>query len=112
MDWAVSEAPKFDTSAEDLEKMLYRGSPQGLLDAMRLEVVQALNRDAKDEAESMMGLIGSASSWKKPVFPVSGKDLLSTGEEPGLAMGEKLKKLEEQWIESGFKLDREELLKS
>jgi hypothetical protein len=43
---------------------------------------------------------------------VTGKDLVSAGLEPGPEVGERLKALEERWVESGFALGRGELLSS
>ena len=47
---------------------------------------------------------------KRPVFVISGKDLLSLGYSAGPQMGKKLKLLEKKWINSGFVLTRQELL--
>ena len=48
--------------------------------------------------------------WSKPVFPIQGKDLLALGFKAGPALGARMKELEQTWIESEFKLSREELL--
>ena len=45
-----------------------------------------------------------------PKFPVSGNDLLQRGMRPGPKIGAELDRLEQQWIKSGFKLDRNALL--
>lgn len=47
---------------------------------------------------------------KRPVFMISGKDLLALGYTQGIEMGKKLKSLEKKWIKSGFTLTREELI--
>ena len=46
-----------------------------------------------------------------PRFPVDGRDLIRLGMRPGKALGEELDRLETLWIESGFSLEREQLLK-
>ncbi len=109
--WAASEAPNAGLSASQLEKQLYRGSPTGLLDAMKLEVVHLLNRDNPESAERMLKLIGHAAQWQKPDFPLAGKDLLEAGWDPGPEMGAELARLEALWVESGFELQKRELLK-
>jgi len=43
-------------------------------------------------------------------LPVSGQDLIARGLEPGPALGQALKRLESAWVESGFSLERNELL--
>lgn len=45
-----------------------------------------------------------------PAFPIKGNDLMEAGLKPGPAMGRKLHRLERDWIESGFRLNRKELL--
>jgi poly(A) polymerase len=45
-----------------------------------------------------------------PPFPVSGYDLAGLGFAPGPALGQELARLERTWIESGFALDKGELL--
>ncbi len=53
-----------------------------------------------------------ADSWERPVFPVSGKDLVAAGVAPGPAVGKRLRELEDRWVESGFSLSREALLQT
>lgn len=108
--WAVSTAPNSETAFGELEKLLYRGRQQGIVDAMKLGAVHLANRDNRDAAEEMIALIEHAQDWQKPVFPVSGKDLQGVGIKPGPEMGSLLKSLEERWIDSGFELERETLL--
>ncbi|MBK1793967.1 CCA tRNA nucleotidyltransferase [Devosia sp. WQ 349] len=43
-------------------------------------------------------------------LPVSGKDLMHHGLAAGPEMGQRLKKLEKAWVESGFTLSKDELL--
>lgn len=45
-----------------------------------------------------------------PLFPIRGRDLLEKGVAPNEKIGATLKLLENEWIESGFKMSREELL--
>ncbi len=47
-----------------------------------------------------------------PQFPISGRDLLQKGMRPGPRIGAELDRLEQKWIRSGFKLDRDALLSS
>ena len=44
-------------------------------------------------------------------FPIGGADLLALGLTPGPQVGFELGRLERLWIESGFALDREALIK-
>jgi len=47
---------------------------------------------------------------RPPKFPLSGGDLVALGMRPGPSLGIELSRLEKMWIESGFALDRENLL--
>ena len=108
--WARSQAPSHDINKDELAKHLYRGSQQGMIDAMRLEVVHLQNRDDETGSANMAKLVDFALTWQKPIFPVKGQDLLDAGMTPGKAVGERLAELETQWVESGFEIGREELL--
>lgn len=108
--WASSQVPPLDIANEELAKRLYRGSQQGLVDAMRLEVVHLQNRDDEAGAEKMAQMARFSEDWQKPVFPVKGQDLLDAGMNPGKALGGRLSELESLWVESGFEISKETLL--
>ena len=55
-------------------------------------------------------LLTRASAWARPVMPVKGADLLATGIAAGPEIGQRLSRLEDAWIASGFRLSREDLL--
>jgi poly(A) polymerase len=48
--------------------------------------------------------------WQAPTFPLSGHDLMALGVSKGPDLGQVLKRLEQEWIETGFSLDRDQLL--
>ena len=48
--------------------------------------------------------------WQAPSFPLGGNDVMALGELKGPEIGELLEVLELDWIGSGFRLDRDELL--
>ena len=108
--WADNPAPKPDISTADLEKLLYRGDAQGLVDSMKLEVVHLRGREEDAGADAMLKLIQHAQGWQRPEFPLQGKDLIAKGMVAGPEIGERLKRLEEAWVESGFELGKDELL--
>ena len=58
-------------------------------------------------------LLGLPTRWQAPVFPVRGADIIALlGEPKGVEIGSALRRLEQMWIESGFALDREQLLEA
>jgi tRNA nucleotidyltransferase/poly(A) polymerase len=48
--------------------------------------------------------------WQAPSFPIGGNDIMALGAFKGPEIGELLKRLEQDWIASGFALGRDELL--
>ena len=56
------------------------------------------------------GRFSKAATWRRPVFPVTGEDLLGLGFPPGPVFGQTLRRLEDAWIASGFELSRTALL--
>lgn len=48
--------------------------------------------------------------WAVPSFPVTGRDLMAQGCRPGPEMGERLRRMRTQWVQSRFVLTRDELL--
>ena len=57
-----------------------------------------------------LAAIRLARSWTAPEFPISGRDALTLGLEPGPDVGLALKAVEQTWIASSFALSRNELL--
>ncbi|PCI50109.1 MAG: hypothetical protein COB49_03975 [Alphaproteobacteria bacterium] len=51
-----------------------------------------------------------AENWTIPTMPVQGRDLIRAGFAAGPALGVKLKSLETAWVESDFRLSKQELL--
>ena len=46
-----------------------------------------------------------ARTWERPVFPVRGADLIRRGITPGPELGEKLREIENAWIENDYSMD-------
>jgi tRNA nucleotidyltransferase/poly(A) polymerase len=62
------------------------------------------------EAGGFSRLLKFAESWKAPEFPLKGGDLLTMGAKAGPNVGQLLKSLENEWVDSGFALERGALL--
>lgn len=52
----------------------------------------------------------SLRNWSVPVIPINGDDLIRSGVEPGRRLGVLLKDLQRTWMESGYRLSKQELL--
>jgi poly(A) polymerase len=87
-----------------LNEAAYR-HPAALADGVEVATVLAGWTDAGRSAVS-----DELQSLEVPRFPLSGTDLMARGYKQGEALGKELERLEQLWIESGFVMDREELL--
>ncbi|MCP4936803.1 MAG: CCA tRNA nucleotidyltransferase, partial [bacterium] len=115
LEWAKAELPNSAISKADLGKILYRDGRQAIHDRIRNEIVRQRhiardNDEALVKAETFANLLDWTSNWQRPVFPLKGRDLRKAGMDGGPQMGEELKRLEDEWVDSGFLKSREELL--
>jgi tRNA nucleotidyltransferase/poly(A) polymerase len=111
---AWAEAPEIDpaTGEGQLARMLYRHGQAGVRDRIDHALAREAEKGNLDAVEALRRLRGLAVAWQRPAFPVSGRDLVAAGVEPGPKVGERLRALEERWIESDFSLSRDALLAS
>ena len=113
--WALAPAPLPETAEGALARQLYGGDVQAIVDRLRLALASARGRAAEDdkalvEAGNHARQIGFALQWQRPEFPLKGADLKALGAVPGPELGALLKRLEQDWIASGFALERATLL--
>jgi poly(A) polymerase len=113
--WAATTPPKSDATLKALDAQLYRGEPPAIVDRLRLAVASARQRaltetEALAEAARLDALLRHSLGWTRPAFPLRGEDIKALGLAQGSAIGRLLKALEQEWLESGFNLDRDALL--
>ncbi|MEO9340207.1 CCA tRNA nucleotidyltransferase [Mesorhizobium sp. SB112] len=113
--WALARSPSPTMIESELAKILYRENEQGLKDRLHLLLASARAKAAESDAAMIEAggysrLLAFMKRWQRPVFPLNGADIAEFGIEPGKVFGETLKKLENEWVESGFSLDRDALL--
>lgn len=103
-----------DSSADTLDSGL-RGSS---VDAPTPATIRALaywhgKEAARDRAllfgadEDIAAMLQQLEGWEPPTFPLTGGDLIAQGMEPGPEVSETLKKLEREWVENGFQMERQ-----
>lgn len=56
------------------------------------------------------GAVRLAGSWRRPVFPLRGQDLIAAGLEPGPEVGKLMRAVEDWWVRNGFAAAREACL--
>jgi poly(A) polymerase len=92
---------------EAAKALLYRLGP----DAYRSRLLLAwADSGAPPDDASWRNALALPERWQAPAFPVGGNDVMALGEIKGPDIGELLKRLEQDWIASGFALDRDQLL--
>ena len=113
--WAASPVINDEISSAALNQLLYLHGADGIVTRLKLALAVARGKAEGDIAEmartARLGkLLDAAARWKKPAFPIGGADALQEGVPPGRQVGELLAKLELQWVESNFVMDRATLL--
>lgn len=92
---------------EAAKALLYRLGPDPYRSCLLLAWADA---DACPDDGEWRNALALPDRWQAPVFPIGGNDVMALGELKGPDIGELLKRLEQDWIESGFALDRDQLL--
>ncbi|MGB8818401.1 MAG: CCA tRNA nucleotidyltransferase [Rhizobiaceae bacterium] len=110
--WAQSGEAKTERTDKVLALELYRGEPQGLIDKIKLALATATEKQDAKAIGALLRQLAFAETWQKPVFPLSGIDMLTGGMDAGPEVGRRLKQLEEKWVASGFELTKAQLLDS
>ena len=102
---AVCAAPDLaaDAGERALTRAVYESGHDAVEGRLRLDEARS-GADADEALRFVRGL-------ERPVFPLKGRDLLQAGFARGPELGERLKALEQVWIDSGFALDRDALIK-
>jgi poly(A) polymerase len=113
--WAASVPAHHSTSDLALSKLAYAGDVSGLTYRLKHALASARARAAQEdgallEAGGYARLLRYIENWQKPEFPVKGSDFLALGAAAGPQLGECLKTLEAEWLDSGFRLERDALL--
>lgn len=107
LDWAETDYTPDDFADETrLARLIYLYGKEFALD--KLLLVQAAE---KRELPHNQEIIRFIEDMIMPVFPVRGKDVLDSGTADNRLIGDILKKLEKIWMDSGFLLNRDELLR-
>lgn len=113
--WAQAPGIEPDMDERVLAKLLYRHGRDGIEDRLKLSLATARGKAMTETSElyragGFSRLLGLAGKWEKPQLPVRGADLIEAGAKQGPELGSLLARLENEWIESGFALDRGALM--
>ena len=95
---------------KDLKKLSVYLEKELLLDLYLFKTAQNLPLLENINIDEIWQNIDFIDEYDPPIFPVNGDDLLKLGFE-GAKIGKTLTELKEKWVESGFKMGKNELLK-
>ncbi len=96
--------PEADMDAVTIRRMLYELGKRRFVELALLAAA-----DAGGEAP-FAAMLAQAESWTIPSLPVSGRDALALGIEPGPGVGDLLRAVETWWIDGDFSANREAAL--
>ncbi|MGF1461921.1 MAG: CCA tRNA nucleotidyltransferase [Maricaulaceae bacterium] len=108
LDLALRPDPELTAQSHPraIKAALYAFHAQAVADRLLLEWAKAPDHDVA----AWRAHLATVEHWERPVFPLSGEDLMAAGLTPGPRMGAALKALEGLWIRSEFTADKDRLM--
>jgi poly(A) polymerase len=89
-------------SIREVRKLLYRLGPERFRDRVFLHWAEDIK---PSNAIQWRALLALADAWQRPVFPLTGRDVMHAGVPEGPLVGKILNEVEEWWIDSDFTED-------
>lgn len=86
-------------SVPELQRVLYRQGQQRVRDLVRLRWAEDVKPSNAVQWRAELAII---DSWARPVFPLTGRDVMSAGVPEGPLVGRVMSEVEEWWIDSNF----------
>ncbi|AYD01694.1 CCA tRNA nucleotidyltransferase [Neorhizobium sp. NCHU2750] len=111
---AATPVPPDEVTDVGFARLLYRHGREGMVFRLKLALSSARAAAEGDplamrRSARLFQLLAAADKYQKPVFPLSGQDVISAGVPAGKRVGDILKQLEEFWIGRNFLPERPEL---
>ncbi|SCZ43716.1 CCA tRNA nucleotidyltransferase [Afifella marina] len=108
--WAETPEPESELSDALLARRAYSSGRRALTDRLFLALARDMEKDDERAVAARKRQLAFVRDYERPTFPLTGKDLLAAGYQPGPELGKLLNELEERWLEVDFAISREELL--
>ena len=96
-----------EMSEKALQRLAYQ---HGKEQACDLAILALLNRQFSMDLTELSMMMYNLDLWEPPIFPISGRDLLSCGVKPGPELGRYLSDLKSIWVASDFEISKSALL--
>ena len=114
---AWSSAPAVAATMADaaFDRLLYRHGVAGIETRLKLSLAAERAKANLEPAvlahvAGLHRLLSRAQKWQRPVFPLTGADVLAAGMPAGPAVGAMLQHLEREWVDGNFNKNRANLL--
>ncbi len=101
-----TECTQTDFKERNLQRQFYKIGP--LLTLERALLMNSV--DSAEDSGLIAAIAAAAAAWTPRDFPIGGDDVLALGAPHGPQIGQVLAELEDLWIASGFRKNREDLL--
>jgi tRNA nucleotidyltransferase/poly(A) polymerase len=115
VDWAAFGDIAPESSEMALARRMFSSGRDPAIDRLRIALAGARARAASQDdalivAGRFSGLLKFAQTWQMPDFPLKGRDLVALGAAKGETLGKALDQLEQEWIASGFQMEKPALI--
>ena len=99
---------KFFLSEKNLWKVLYNDGKKSLMDLINFSIL----RSKKDDDKKLIKLKDFFNNQSPPVFPIKARELIGKYNlKEGRELGQKLRQIENLWIENDFKIQQKDIEK-
>jgi len=86
-------------SVPELQRVLYRQGQQSVRDLVRLRWAEDTKASNAVQWRAELAIV---DSWTRPVFPLTGRDVMNAGVPEGPLVGRVMNEVEQWWIDSNF----------
>ena len=99
---------KFSLSEKNLWKVLYNDGKKSLMDLINFSIL----RSKKDDDKKLIKLKDFFNNQSPPIFPIKARELIGKYNlKEGRELGQKLRQIENLWIENDFKIQQKDIEK-
>jgi len=110
-EWAKAPSLPDEVTDVGFDRMLYRHGTDGLVMRLKLALASARSGAEGDplamrKSARFSSLLKRTEDYRRPVFPLTGADVVEAGVPAGRRVGEVLRLLEDFWVERNFTPDR------
>ena len=111
---AAAVAARLRLSQRAAKRLISAASQEGTADAPEALAFRIGAEEATDRlllVQAPAERVKALAAWEKPIFPLTGGDLIAMGLRPGPIVASILREIERAWIQAGFSADPEEIRK-